>query len=47
MEDTKPASLAAAKITGDLARCPIGHEPYVYDPATGTIHCVHPGHEKY
>lgn len=47
VEGTKPATLADAKVTGDLARCPIGHEPYVYDPATGQVHCVHPGHEKY
>ncbi|MBX3112514.1 MAG: hypothetical protein KF857_10935 [Fimbriimonadaceae bacterium] len=47
VEETKPASLAEAKVTGDLARCPIGKEPYVYDPATGSIHCPHPGHEKY
>jgi len=47
VEETKPATLADAKITGEIAQCPIGKEPYVYDPATGTIRCVHPGHEKY
>ena len=47
VEETKPATMEAAKITGELARCPIGKEPYIYDPATGTIRCPHPGHEKY
>ncbi len=27
--------------------CPVGGEPYEYDPATGTVNCVHPGHERY
>ena len=30
-----------------MKRCPIGNEPYVFDPVTQTAHCVHPGHEKY
>ena len=29
------------------ATCPVGEEPYDYDPTTGQIHCVHPGHERY
>jgi hypothetical protein len=28
-------------------KCPVGGEPYQYDPATGTVHCVHPGHEAF
>ena len=39
----------------DLARanpglqlnCPVGHEPYQYDPAAGQVRCVHPGHERF
>jgi len=27
--------------------CPVGGEPYQYDPNTGQVHCVHPGHEGY
>ncbi|MFB3882689.1 MAG: type II secretion system protein [Armatimonadota bacterium] len=27
--------------------CPVGGEPYEYDPTTGQVHCVHPGHERY
>jgi type II secretory pathway pseudopilin PulG len=42
-----PATLADTHIGSDFYRCPIGHEAYVYDSATGVVHCVHPGHEKY
>lgn len=28
-------------------RCPVGGEPYQYDPLTGAAHCVHPGHENF
>ena len=34
-------------ITPDFLECPEGHEPYQYDPATGQVHCVHAGHEKF
>ena len=27
--------------------CPVGGEPYEYDPATGKVNCVHPGHESF
>jgi prepilin-type N-terminal cleavage/methylation domain-containing protein len=33
--------------TSELRSCPVGHEPYQYDPTTGQVHCVHPGHENY
>ncbi|MBS1724936.1 MAG: hypothetical protein JSS66_18505 [Armatimonadetes bacterium] len=46
-EDTHPASLQELHLGDDFMRCPIGKEPYEYDPATGTVKCVHPGHEKY
>lgn len=43
-----PASLESIKaLTADLRACPVGKEPYSYDPSTGTVHCAHPGHEKY
>lgn len=41
-----PASLEALRL-GLPASCPVGEEPYDYDPTTGQIHCVHPGHEHY
>lgn len=31
----------------DFTVCPIGKEPYRYDPAVGSVACPHPGHEKY
>ena len=46
-DDHPPTALSDTKIGDDFSRCPIGHEPYAYDPTTGTVHCVHPGHEKY
>jgi hypothetical protein len=42
-----PQTLQETKIGNDFYSCPIGHEPYAYDPTTGQVHCVHPGHEKY
>ena len=31
----------------ELMKCPVGAEPYAYDPATGRIQCPHPGHESF
>ena len=42
-----PASLAELKLPAEVLICAVGHEPYAYDPTTGTVHCVHPGHENY
>jgi len=38
-----PPSLDALQL-GVPMSCPEGGEPYDYDPATGQVHCVHPGH---
>ena len=47
-DDTShPDSLAVLNFPKEVLHCPIGHEAYVYDPTTGTVHCPHPGHEKY
>ena len=47
-DDQPPATLAEIPgLPKDFLSCPLGHEPYAYDPATGTVRCVHPGHEKY
>ncbi len=32
---------------GIALSCPVGDEPYQYDPATGKVRCAHPGHEAY
>ena len=47
-EDTPPTSLTELRgLPKEFLSCPIGKEPYAYDPTTGTVRCVHPGHEKY
>jgi prepilin-type N-terminal cleavage/methylation domain-containing protein len=43
-----PGSLLELReLSSELRACPEGKEPYQYDPATGQVHCVHPGHENY
>ena len=42
-----PPTLQDIRIGEQFYRCPIGKEPYTYDPATGKVSCPHPGHEKY
>src|SRR5579872_2154686 len=42
-----PASLDELKFPRESLICPDGKEPYQYDPNTGQVHCVHPGHENY
>ena len=42
-----PEQLQETKLPQEFYSCPIGHEAYSYDPTSGQVHCVHPGHEKY
>lgn len=43
-----PATLEELKLPKEVTVCDVApHEPYQYDPATGQVHCPHPGHEKY
>ena len=30
-----------------MFNCPVGKQPYQYDPGSGRIACVQPGHERY
>lgn len=47
-DEKHPGSLTEIKsLTSELRSCPVGKEPYAYNPTTGEVHCVHPGHEKY
>lgn len=46
-DDEHPATLQDLKLPAEFYACPIDHEPYVYDPASGRVYCPHPGHEKY
>lgn len=45
--DEPPSSLSETKLGASFYSCPLGHEPYEYSQAEGTVKCVHPGHEKY
>lgn len=45
-DEKYPASLSELKFPTESLSCPDGHEPYQYDPSTGQVHCVHPGHEN-
>lgn len=45
--DAHPASLDELRLPASVTHCPIGNEAYTYDSASGTVHCPHPGHEKY
>ena len=40
---TLPATLQDLN-AGVPLQCPVGGEPYTYDPTTGQVHCTHPGH---
>lgn len=46
-DDKPPATLEETKQGPEFYKCPLGGEPYQYDPSTGKVKCVHPGHEKY
>lgn len=48
-DETWPQSLEETKLGTQFYSCPMtkGKEPYGYDPTTGRVWCVHPGHEKY
>ncbi len=45
--DGPPQSITDAGLPQTDYVCPVGGEPYVYDPASGKVHCPHPGHEKF
>ena len=46
-EGKHPASLQELKLPAEMLTCPMGKVPYVYDPASGEVHCPYPGHEKF
>ena len=47
VEGTKPEKIQDTRLGESYYSCPVGKEPYVYDPATGKVRCPHRGHEKY
>jgi hypothetical protein len=49
-DEGPPANLEALTSEGiprEWLVCPVGKEPYRYDPQTGRVWCVHPGHENF
>lgn len=48
-EDQFPSTLEETRLGSTFYGCPMGKgkEPYSYDPTTGRVSCIHPGHEKY
>jgi prepilin-type N-terminal cleavage/methylation domain-containing protein len=49
-DEGRPRSIMDLKtygLTDSMMACPVGKEPYQFDPATGRVRCVHPGHESY
>jgi hypothetical protein len=45
-----PPNLTVLKrdgVTQDMLSCPVTHQPYQYNPATGQVWCTTPGHEKF
>lgn len=47
-DENRPTSLAELRgIPESMLRCPVGGQPYHFDPASGRISCVQPGHERH
>lgn len=46
-DDSNPPTLQDTRLGSQFYQCPMGKEPYDYDPATGKVSCKHPGHEKF
>ena len=41
------AVLSRDGVTKDMLACPVTHQPYQYNPASGVVRCATPGHEKF
>ena len=46
-DEAPPQSLSELPNVASVSKCGVGKEPFVYDPATATVKCPHPGHGKY
>lgn len=42
-----PSSLGAVSGAAGISFCPVSKTPYTYNPTTGEVHCITPGHEKF
>lgn len=47
VEGTRPVTLDEVRLGADFKKCPVGEEPYEYNPEEGTVKCNHPGHQKH
>lgn len=46
-DDQFPSTIQETKLGAQFEKCPLGGEPYAYDPAKGRVSCPHPGHESF
>lgn len=49
-DEQRPQTLAELRpqgISETMTVCPVGKEPYQFDPSTGNTRCPHPGHETF
>lgn len=46
-DSERPASFDDLRLPKSMISCPIGKEPYEFDPSTLRVRCPHPGHEGY
>ncbi len=48
-EENRPQTLDefTSSIPTSMKRCPVGGQPYQFDPATGRVACVQPGHQRH
>jgi hypothetical protein len=47
LDEDPPQSLEETRLGSNFYRCPLGKEPYEYNPQTAQVKCPHPGHEKF
>jgi competence protein ComGC len=46
-EQNPPSLQALSGLPAGFTQCPVGGEPYWYDPQSGRVTCRHPGHERF
>ncbi len=47
MDSKYPSSIEETRLGSNFYSCPMGHEPYAYDPLSGRVSCPHPGHQTF
>jgi len=46
-EEAAPSNLDELRLPTESTTCPVGKQPYTYDPQTGQVRCSTPGHDRY